>query len=226
MVPIEDICSSNLPSVKLWHVAVVLSPRHPPPATCRPHPARSHFDGLQLTPAFRSKLLIDQKLWTGSAESSNERQKERAEVLLENFRLMSSLLALHALDSTGSEFLGNRVEPEATRFSPYFLGTSNMLIKKRQERWINCISFRIFFPNLFGRSLVNKLQRLGSAFYKCKTGLGYNAVPPLYTGNFMPPELDLVYPSLDNFVDVNESISESIVEKPTVESNEPKTARK
>ncbi|GJV54288.1 ribonuclease H-like domain-containing protein [Tanacetum coccineum] len=153
MVPIEDICSSNLPSVKLWHVAVVLSPRHPPPATCRPHPARSHFDGLQLTPAFRSKLLIDQKLWTGSAESSNERQKERAEVLLENFRLMSSLLALHALDSTGSEFLGNRVEPEATRFSPYFLGTSNMLIKKRQERWINCISFRIFFPNLFGRSL-------------------------------------------------------------------------
>ncbi|GJR34899.1 putative ribonuclease H-like domain-containing protein [Tanacetum coccineum] len=165
MVPIEDICSSNLPSVKLWHVAVVLSPRHPPPATCRPHPARSHFDGLQLTPAFRSKLLIDQKLWTGSAESSNERQKERAEVLLENFRLMSSLLALHALDSTGSEFLGNRVEPEATRFSPYFLGTSNMLIKKRQERWINCISFRIFFPNLFGRSLVNKLQRLGSAFW-------------------------------------------------------------
>ncbi|GJW76964.1 ribonuclease H-like domain-containing protein [Tanacetum coccineum] len=61
---------------------------------------------------------------------------------------------------------------------------------------------------------------------KCKTGLGYNAVPPPYTGNFMPPKSDLVYPSLDDFVDVNESVSESVVEKPTVETNEPKTARK
>ncbi|GJS24769.1 putative ribonuclease H-like domain-containing protein [Tanacetum coccineum] len=40
---------------------------------------------------------------------------------------------------------------------------------------------------------------------KCKTGLGYNAIPPPYTGNFMPPKSDLVYPSLDDFVDVNES---------------------
>ncbi|GKC48382.1 hypothetical protein Tco_1066104 [Tanacetum coccineum] len=45
---------------------------------------------------------------------------------------------------------------------------------------------------------------------KCKTGLGYNAVPPPYTRNFMPPKPD----------------SESIVKKPTVETNEPETARK
>ncbi|GKA14876.1 hypothetical protein Tco_0694522 [Tanacetum coccineum] len=61
---------------------------------------------------------------------------------------------------------------------------------------------------------------------KCKTGLRYNAVPPPYTGNFMPPKSDLVYPSLDDFVDVNESVSESVVEKPTVETNEPETSRK
>ncbi|GJV40063.1 hypothetical protein Tco_1418503 [Tanacetum coccineum] len=61
---------------------------------------------------------------------------------------------------------------------------------------------------------------------KCKTGLGYNVVPPPYTGNFMPPKSDLVYLSLDDFVDVNESVSESVVEKPTIETNEPKTARK
>nr|GEU77631.1 hypothetical protein [Tanacetum cinerariifolium] len=36
---------------------------------------------------------------------------------------------------------------------------------------------------------------------KCKTGLGYNAVPPPYIGNFMPPKPDLVYLSLDDFVD-------------------------
>ncbi|GJX88781.1 ribonuclease H-like domain-containing protein [Tanacetum coccineum] len=45
---------------------------------------------------------------------------------------------------------------------------------------------------------------------------GCNVIPPPYTGNFMPPKPDLVYPCLDDFVDVNESASESIVEKPTV----------
>ncbi|GKB33629.1 hypothetical protein Tco_0873030 [Tanacetum coccineum] len=44
---------------------------------------------------------------------------------------------------------------------------------------------------------------------KCKTGLGYNVVPPPYTGNFMPPKPDLVYPSLYDIVDVNESVSKS-----------------
>ncbi|GJS12774.1 ribonuclease H-like domain-containing protein [Tanacetum coccineum] len=34
---------------------------------------------------------------------------------------------------------------------------------------------------------------------KCKTGLWYNAVPPPYTGNFIPPKSDLVDPSLDDF---------------------------
>nr|GEZ36477.1 hypothetical protein [Tanacetum cinerariifolium] len=61
---------------------------------------------------------------------------------------------------------------------------------------------------------------------KCKTGLGYNAVPPPYTEKFLPPKPNLVYPSLDDFVDVNESANKSVVEKPTVESNEPKIVRK
>ncbi|GKG07033.1 hypothetical protein Tco_0330002, partial [Tanacetum coccineum] len=47
---------------------------------------------------------------------------------------------------------------------------------------------------------------------------------PPYTGNFMPPKPDLVYPSLDDFVE--KSVSEFVVEKPTVETNEPKSARK
>ncbi|GJZ78087.1 hypothetical protein Tco_0642759 [Tanacetum coccineum] len=61
---------------------------------------------------------------------------------------------------------------------------------------------------------------------KCKTRFGYNVVPPPYTGNFMPPKSDFVYPSLDDFVDMNESVGKSVVEKPTVETNEPKTTRK
>ncbi|GJT73895.1 hypothetical protein Tco_1033181 [Tanacetum coccineum] len=35
----------------------------------------------------------------------------------------------------------------------------------------------------------------------CKKGLGYNAVPPPYTGNFMPPTPDLSFTCLDKFVD-------------------------
>ncbi|GKE84678.1 hypothetical protein Tco_1558420 [Tanacetum coccineum] len=61
---------------------------------------------------------------------------------------------------------------------------------------------------------------------KCKIRLGYNTVPPPYNGNFMPPKHDLVYPSLDDFVEVNKSANESVVEKPTVETNEPKNAMK
>ncbi|GKC98174.1 ribonuclease H-like domain-containing protein, partial [Tanacetum coccineum] len=61
---------------------------------------------------------------------------------------------------------------------------------------------------------------------KCKIGLWYNAIPRPYTRNFMPPKPNLVYPSLDGFMEVNESVSKSIVEKPTVETNKPETARK
>nr|GEW35236.1 hypothetical protein [Tanacetum cinerariifolium] len=61
---------------------------------------------------------------------------------------------------------------------------------------------------------------------KYKIRLGYNVVPPPYTRNFMPPKSDLIYPSLDDFVDVNKSVSESVVEKHTVKSNEPKIFRK
>ncbi|GKA31404.1 putative reverse transcriptase domain-containing protein [Tanacetum coccineum] len=53
-------------------------------------------------------------------------------------------------------------------------------------------------------------------------GFWYNVVRPPYTRNVMPPKSDLVYAGLDEFVDINESV----VEKPAVETNEPKTARK
>ncbi|GJV28923.1 hypothetical protein Tco_1385371 [Tanacetum coccineum] len=36
----------------------------------------------------------------------------------------------------------------------------------------------------------------------------------------MPPKHDLVYPRLDDFVEVNKPASESVVEKPIVETNE------
>ncbi|GKE53150.1 ribonuclease H-like domain-containing protein [Tanacetum coccineum] len=53
---------------------------------------------------------------------------------------------------------------------------------------------------------------------KCKTGLGYNAVPPPYTGNFMPPKPDLSFSGLEEFT------SEPIVIKPVVEKSKAKAS--
>ncbi|GJX99543.1 putative ribonuclease H-like domain-containing protein [Tanacetum coccineum] len=53
---------------------------------------------------------------------------------------------------------------------------------------------------------------------KCKTGLGYNAVPPPYTGNFMPPKPDLSFTGLEEFT------SEPVVIKPVVENSKAKTS--
>ncbi|GJX49165.1 ribonuclease H-like domain-containing protein [Tanacetum coccineum] len=53
---------------------------------------------------------------------------------------------------------------------------------------------------------------------KYKIGLGYNAVPPPYTGNFMPPKPDLSFSGLEEFT------SEPIVTKPVVETSEAKAS--
>ncbi|GKA63538.1 hypothetical protein Tco_0763144 [Tanacetum coccineum] len=108
-----------------------------------------------------------------------------------------------------------------------------LVFKKNEsvyEEDIKLLKREIYLRDLDITELKRKLELVtkekDEIMDKCKIGLGYNAVPPPYTGNFMPPKSDLVYPSLDDFVDVNESVSGSVVEKPTNESNEPKTARK
>ncbi|GKC41529.1 hypothetical protein Tco_1059251 [Tanacetum coccineum] len=58
---------------------------------------------------------------------------------------------------------------------------------------------------------------------KCKTGLGYNAISPPYTRNFMPPKHDLSLSGIEEFV--NEHIvSDPTVKKPVVESSEAKAS--
>ncbi|GJX98427.1 ribonuclease H-like domain-containing protein, partial [Tanacetum coccineum] len=52
----------------------------------------------------------------------------------------------------------------------------------------------------------------------CKKGLGYNAIPPPYTGNFMPPTPDLSFTGLEEFT------SEPVVIKPVVENSEAKAS--
>nr|GEZ18865.1 hypothetical protein [Tanacetum cinerariifolium] len=56
---------------------------------------------------------------------------------------------------------------------------------------------------------------------KCKISLGYNAIPPPYTGNFFPPKPNLS--GLEEFVN-DPIVSESIVKKPAVETGEVKAS--
>ncbi|GJV68933.1 ribonuclease H-like domain-containing protein [Tanacetum coccineum] len=53
---------------------------------------------------------------------------------------------------------------------------------------------------------------------KCKIGLGYNDVPPPYTGNFMPPKPDLSFFGLEEFV------NEPIIIKPIFKNSEAKAS--
>ncbi|GJW69660.1 hypothetical protein Tco_0126577 [Tanacetum coccineum] len=103
-----------------------------------------------------------------------------------------------------------------------------LVFKKNEsvyEEVIKLLKREIYFRDLDITELKRKLE-LATKEKDVVQLTGYNAFPPPYTGNFMPPKYDLVYPSLDNFVDVNESVNESVVEKPTVETNEPVTSRK
>ncbi|GKB36150.1 ribonuclease H-like domain-containing protein [Tanacetum coccineum] len=52
---------------------------------------------------------------------------------------------------------------------------------------------------------------------KCKTGLGYNVVPPPYVGNFMPLKHDLT--------DLEEFVNEPIVNEPTVKKSVVETSK-
>nr|GEY49199.1 hypothetical protein [Tanacetum cinerariifolium] len=56
---------------------------------------------------------------------------------------------------------------------------------------------------------------------KCKTGLGYNVVPPPYTGNFLPPKPNLS--GLEEFVN-KPIVNEPTVKKPVVETSKAKAS--
>nr|GEZ55291.1 ribonuclease H-like domain-containing protein [Tanacetum cinerariifolium] len=54
---------------------------------------------------------------------------------------------------------------------------------------------------------------------KNKIGVGYHAVPPLYTRKFMPPKPDLILANVDEYV-----VSESVTSVPAVATNKAKTS--
>ncbi|GJR34602.1 putative ribonuclease H-like domain-containing protein [Tanacetum coccineum] len=105
---------------------------------------------------------------------------------------------------------------------------NEQLLKDFRTSKINAITYKTGLESVEARLQVYKKNK---SIYeedikivdKCKTGLGYNAVPPPYIGNFMPPKPDLSYSGLEEFV--NEPIvSEPTVKKPVVETSEAKAS--
>ncbi|GJX97408.1 hypothetical protein Tco_0353206 [Tanacetum coccineum] len=89
------------------------------------------------------------------------------------------------------------------------------------------ISIRMIFEDMYLLIMMASLNKLIECHIvdNCKKGLGYknyNAVPPSYIGNFMPPKPDLSFTGLDEFV--NEPVVENC--KAMSSEEEPKVVRK
>ncbi|GJX69387.1 ribonuclease H-like domain-containing protein [Tanacetum coccineum] len=100
---------------------------------------------------------------------------------------------------------------------------NEQLLKDLRTSKLNAIAYKTGLESVEARLLVYKKNEYVYEEYikivdKCKTGLGYNVVPPPYIGNFMPLKPDLSFSSLEEFT------SEPIVIKPIVEKSEAKAS--
>ncbi|GKC20335.1 hypothetical protein Tco_1022485 [Tanacetum coccineum] len=78
---------------------------------------------------------------------------------------------------------------------------NEQLIKDLRTAKINAVTYKTCLESVEARLLIMD---------KYKAGLGYNVVLPPYTGNFMPPKPDLVFPSLDEYVDKHVAESSNV----------------
>ncbi|GJY62613.1 hypothetical protein Tco_0464073 [Tanacetum coccineum] len=114
---------------------------------------------------------------------------------------------------------------------------NEQLLKDLRTSKLNAIAYKTGLESVEARLLVYKknenVYKEDIKVLKCEIHLRevaitelrrkYNAVPPPYTRNFMPPKPDLSFSGLEEFM--NESIvSEPIVKKPAVETSEAKVS--
>nr|GFA23048.1 hypothetical protein [Tanacetum cinerariifolium] len=92
------------------------------------------------------------------------------------------------------------------------------LLKDLRTSKIQAITYKIGLESVEARVLVNKKnESVYKEDIKLLKRLGYNAIPPFYTGNFLPPKHDLS--GLEELV--NESkVSEPTIKKHIVETSE------
>ncbi|GKB16265.1 retrovirus-related pol polyprotein from transposon TNT 1-94 [Tanacetum coccineum] len=135
--------------------------------------------------------------------------------------------ALISCDGLGDYDWSNQAEDGSTNFAlmAYSSTSSNSEVSTDSNCSSSCLE-NVKILKEQNEQLLKDLRtsKLNTIAYK--TGLGYNTVPPPYSGNFMPPNHDLS--GLEEFVNepiVNEPIvNEPTVKKSVVETSEAKAS--
>ncbi|GJY55444.1 ribonuclease H-like domain-containing protein [Tanacetum coccineum] len=101
---------------------------------------------------------------------------------------------------------------------------NEQLLKDLRTSKINAITYKTGLESVEARLLVYKKNKsVYEEDIKLLKRLGYNAVPPPYTGNFMPPKHNLSLFGLEDIVN-KPIVSEPTVKKPVIETSEAKAS--
>ncbi|GJR68980.1 ribonuclease H-like domain-containing protein [Tanacetum coccineum] len=188
------------------------------------------FGGNAATKKTQRNLLKQQyeNLTTSSSESTKQSQNDNEDlkqIHLDDLEEMDLRWQMAMLTMRVRRFLKNT----GRKFS--MNGIETIRFDKSKVECYNCHKRGYFARECRApRNQENRNKQKGDDFAReCrlhgtkKNSLGYNVVPPPYTGNFMPPKHDLSFSGLEEFV--NESIiSEPTVKKPIVETSEAKAS--
>ncbi|GJT50457.1 ribonuclease H-like domain-containing protein [Tanacetum coccineum] len=149
---------------------------------------------------------------------------DQAEEGLTNFALMAyTSTSSNSEVSTNSNYSSSCLENTKIHKEQ-----NEQLLNDLRSSKLNAIAYKTSLESVEARLLIYKKNE---SIYKedikivdkCKIGLGYNVVPPPYTGNFIPPKPDFSFSGLKEFM--NELIvSEPTVKKPEVETSEAKAS--
>ncbi|GJU72423.1 putative ribonuclease H-like domain-containing protein [Tanacetum coccineum] len=97
---------------------------------------------------------------------------------------------------------------------------NEQLLKDLRTSKLNTIAYKTGLESVEARLLVyKKNESVYEKDIKVLKCLGYNAIPPPYTGNFMPPKPDLSFSGLEEFT------NKHIVIKPVVKNNKAKASK-
>ncbi|GJX57450.1 putative ribonuclease H-like domain-containing protein [Tanacetum coccineum] len=133
---------------------------------------------------------------------------------------------LEEIDLKAPRNLDTRNKEPTRRIVPVESTTSNALVSQCDEQneqllkdlraaKLNAIAYKTGLEYVEARLVVFKKMN-SQIMAKCRAGLGYNVVPPPYTGNFMPLKPDLVF--------ADETVHESKVANHVVENSIVKTS--
>ncbi|GJT26535.1 hypothetical protein Tco_0906810 [Tanacetum coccineum] len=155
-----------------------------------------------------------------SCDGSGYDWSDQAEEGPTNFALMAySSISSNSEVSTDSNCSSSCLENVKT-----LKEQNEQLLKDLRTSKINAITYKTGLESVEARLLVYKKNKsVYEEDIKLLKCLGYNGVPPPYTGNVLPPKPYLSFSGLEEFV--NEHIvSEPTVKKPEIETSEAKAS--